>query len=51
MPMNFLGKVLFPNQPEWRGRRQAKHLVAALVVAVIFGAVVVTVMFVQNSRR
>jgi len=51
MPMKFIGKVLFPNLPPWQSQRQVKHLVAAIVVAIIIGCAIVAIMFLQNSRR
>jgi lipopolysaccharide export LptBFGC system permease protein LptF len=51
MPMNLLGKAMFPRLPRWQSRRQAIQLVAALVVGVVFAAVIVTVMFFQNGHR
>jgi hypothetical protein len=50
-PMNFLGKVMFPHQPLWRARRQARQMLAAFTVALVFGAVVVVVMFLENAKR
>jgi len=49
--MNFLGKVMFPHQPLWRARRQARQMLAAFTVALVFGAVVVVVMFLENAKR
>lgn len=51
MSMKFIGKVLFPHLPPWQSQRQAKHLVAAFVVAIILGCAVVAIMFLQNGRR
>jgi hypothetical protein len=51
MPMNFIGKAMFPRLPRWQSRRQAIHLVAALAVGVLFAAVIVAVMFLQNGHR
>jgi hypothetical protein len=49
--MNLLGKVMFPHQPPWRARRQAKQMLAAFTVSLIFGAAIVLVMFVENAKR
>jgi hypothetical protein len=49
--MKFIGKVLFPQLPPWQSHRQAKQLLAALVVAVLLGCAVVAIMFLQNGRH
>jgi hypothetical protein len=49
--MNFIGKVLFPRQPPWRARRQAKHMVAAFLVSLVLGAIVVAIMYIENAKR
>jgi hypothetical protein len=49
--MNLLGKVMFPHQPPWRARRQARQMLAAFMVSVVFGAVIVAVMFLENAKR
>jgi len=51
MPMQILGRVLFPRLQPWQQRRQAKNLVAALLVALIFAAIVAGIMFLTNARR
>jgi hypothetical protein len=51
MPLNFLGKVLFPRLEPWRRKRQAKAIMWAVLTALIFAAVVVGIMFLENSRR
>jgi hypothetical protein len=51
MPLNLLGKVLFPRQQSWYQRRQAKTVVLVLVVAVGFAAIVAAVMLARNSRH
>ena len=51
MPNRLLGKVLFPRQQPWQQRRQAKVILWSLLVALLFGGIVVGVMFLQNSRR
>jgi len=51
MPMKFIGKVLFPNLPPWQSQRQVKQLLAAFVVAIILGCIVVAIMFLQNAKR
>jgi len=51
MPMNFLGKLLFPNLPNWQRRRQTRIILWAIALAVLIGAVVVMVMFYNNAKR
>jgi len=51
MPLNFLGKVLFPRLEPWRQKRQTKAILWAVLTAIIFAAVVVGIMFLENSRR
>ena len=51
MPLNFLGKVLFPRLEPWQRKRQARAIVWAVLTAIVFAAVVVAVMFLVNSRR
>jgi hypothetical protein len=51
MPLNHLGKFLFPRQQSWYQRRQAKTIVIVLLVALTFAAVVAAVMFLRNSRH
>ena len=51
MPMNFLGRTLFPNQPAWRAKRQARQIFAAFMVALIFGMVVAVVIWFTNAKH
>ena len=51
MPMNLIGKVLFPGQPEWQARRQAKQMVAAFTVAIILGCVVAAIIWFSNAKH
>ncbi len=51
MSMNFIGRMLYPNQPAWQARRQAKQIVAAFTVAVLFGLVVGAIILFVNSKR
>ena len=50
MPINYLGKLLFPRQPEWQRRHQMKQLIIAMVVAIVLAGLIVTVMFLLNRR-
>jgi len=49
--MNYLGKLLFPRLPAWQAKRQARHIVAAIAVALIFGAGIVAISLFVNLRR
>jgi len=51
MPMNFLGKLLFPNLPNWQRRRQTRIILWAIALAVLIGAAVVIVMFYTNNTK
>jgi hypothetical protein len=51
MPLNHLGKFLFPRQQAWYQRRQAKMIVLVLLVAIGFAAIVAAVMFFRNTRH
>lgn len=51
MPMNHLGKLLFPRLPAWQAKRQARHIVAAFSVALVFGLIVMAIMLLQNPHR
>lgn len=51
MPLNFLGKLLFPRQADWQRKKQAKIMFWVLVAAVIFGVGVAAVIFIENSKR
>lgn len=51
MPMNHLGKLLFPRLPAWQAKRQAQQIFAAFAVSVIFGLIVAAVILYTNSKR
>lgn len=51
MPMKFLGKVLFPSLAPWKRRRQTRIMVWVVLTAMIFGGVIVAIMFFVNSKR
>jgi hypothetical protein len=50
MPLKYLGKLLFPRQPEWQRRHQMNLLVVATVVAIVLAGLIVAVMFLLNRR-
>ena len=51
MPMQILGRVLFPRLQPWQQRRQAKTVVTVLLVGVVFAAIVGGIMFLSNAKR
>jgi hypothetical protein len=51
MPMNYLGKLLFPRLPAWQAKRQARQLFAAFVVALVLGVVMAAVILFTNAKR
>ena len=51
MPLNFLGKKLFPTQQPWLQRRRVKTILITLLVAGLVAGVVVVLMFFSNARR
>lgn len=51
MPVKFLGRLLFPRLPDWQARRQARHLLAATAVALMFGAIVAALILYQGFKR
>jgi hypothetical protein len=48
--LSILGKVLYPQQPLWRARRQARQMLAAFFVSLMLGAVIIAVMYIQNAK-
>lgn len=51
MSYDLIGRILFPRQQAWQARRHARQLVAALLVAVIFGLVVGALIWLANTKR
>jgi len=51
MPLDLLGKLLFPRMQPWQRRREAKTILITLLVAVTFAAVVAAVMLLRDSGR
>ena len=50
MPMQILGKVLFPRLQPWQQRRQAKTVVTVIVVAIVFAALVGGIIYMANAH-
>ena len=50
MPIDLLGKVLFPNLERWQRRRQVKMILFSILAGLILGGLVVLAMILKNSR-
>ena len=51
MPLKFLGKLMFPRLAPWQRKKQTRIMLWVILIAAIFGATVVLVMFFVNSKR
>ena len=51
MPINQLGKFLFPRLQPWQRERRIKTFIVVFLVAVAFAVIVGGVMFLRNSRQ
>jgi hypothetical protein len=51
MPINLLGKLLFPRLPSWERRRRAITVVIVLLTGITFAVIVGVIMYYSNSRR
>jgi hypothetical protein len=51
MTIRLLSRVFFPHQQEWEREQKTKQLMAAVIVGILFAAVMVSVMYFQISRR
>ncbi len=51
MPMNFLGKVLFPRLAPWQRKKQTKIMLLVLFATIMLAICIVAIMFFQNSKR
>jgi hypothetical protein len=51
MPINYIGRTLFPHEEQWRQRRRLKTILYTVVTAVVFAAVVGGVMFWLNMKQ
>ncbi len=51
MPINFLGRKLFPRLQPWLQRRRILTILVTLLVAVLFAIIVGALMFLGNSRH
>jgi hypothetical protein len=48
MPMNFLGKILFPSRQPWEREREVKLLLITILIALVFASIVGLVIFLKN---
>jgi hypothetical protein len=51
MILDSLGKLFYPNQPQWRQRREMKNILVAIVVGIFFALVVVAMIFISGLER
>lgn len=51
MSYDLIGRIFFPRQQAWQARRHARQLVAALLVALIFGLVMGALIWLANAKR
>ena len=51
MPLNLLGKALFPRHAEWQRKKQIKTILWVILAALVFAVAVATIMLFQNSKR
>lgn len=51
MLLNFLAKLLFPNQADWQRQKDTKVMLLVVLVSVIFASIVVVVMLFINGQR
>ncbi len=49
MPINFLGKLLFPRLQPTQRQYQMKTIIAAVLIAVVFSGVLMGVIFWKNA--
>ena len=48
MPIDRLGKLLFPRLQLWRRRREIKTILAALLIGFIFAAIIGAIILLKN---
>ena len=49
MIANLLGRILFPRQQPWQRKREAKMILGATAVAVVFAGIIGLVIFWHNG--
>ena len=48
--LTFIGRLLFPRSQRWKQRQQARLLLAALAVGLLFGIITVGIMLLGNRH-
>ena len=48
--LTLIGKILFPRSQRWKQRQNARLMLAALAVGVLFGGLVVGIMLLGNRH-
>ena len=51
MPLNLLGKMLFPRLQPWERRRRIKMVFGVVLAAAVFGGVVGAMIYKQGMSR
>ena len=51
MPLNFLGRTIFPRQQPWLQRRRVNTILVTLLVAGVAAGIAVILMFFSNAHR
>ena len=51
MPLNFVGKKLYPRLPAWERRRRIKTIFIVAVISIIVGIILGWVMFLRNAPK
>jgi hypothetical protein len=50
MPLNYLGKILFPAQADWERKKQMKIMLWVVLVAVLLAAIMGALILFKNPR-
>ena len=48
MPINFLGRILFPRRQRWERERDVKLLLVTSLIALAFASIIGLVIFLKN---
>jgi hypothetical protein len=51
MPLNFLGKLIFPKLAPWQRQKQTKIILLVVGISVLFAAIVGAIILLQNNRH
>lgn len=49
--LRFIGKILYPGQPDWRREKHMKGLIPALIVGAIVASIVAIIMVFKNPTH